>query len=316
MKKLSILIPQYNEDDMCIKCLLNSIEIQQSINFNDIEVLICNDGSSELLSESLLKTYSYEIKYYKEPHKGVSATRNFLLLKSNAEYVMFCDSDDCFFSVSGLYIILREIKFKPDCLFSSFYEQYNDGKEMLFIKHEFDTTFIHGKIFNRLFLLSNNIIFNESLFVNEDSYFVTLSQILSSEIRYIHEPFYLWRYRQNSVTRKKDFTFKYFTNMIDSAECLALELIERKMLKEAIIPIMNMSVSSFYTINRDEWLDEKSKIYRENVIEYYCKFKEKFRFIFEAIDMDLLNYYISDASKRFEDDNLLFNKEEFIRWIT
>jgi len=55
MSKLQILIPQYNEDENMIKPLLDSIAIQQDIDFNDIEVFIGNDGSDTKLSTEFLK---------------------------------------------------------------------------------------------------------------------------------------------------------------------------------------------------------------------------------------------------------------------
>lgn len=76
---LQILIPQYNEDETIIKNLLDSIAIQQAINFNDIGIIIANDGSSTLLNEEFLNKYNFEIKYLREPHRGVSGTRNALL---------------------------------------------------------------------------------------------------------------------------------------------------------------------------------------------------------------------------------------------
>ena len=48
--KLGILIPQYKETDEVIKPLLDSIALQQLINFNDLHVIIVNDGSDILLS--------------------------------------------------------------------------------------------------------------------------------------------------------------------------------------------------------------------------------------------------------------------------
>ena len=62
--KLQILIPQYKETDEIIKPMLDSIAIQQSIDFNDIGVIICNDGSDVHLSEDFLNSYPYKIEYY------------------------------------------------------------------------------------------------------------------------------------------------------------------------------------------------------------------------------------------------------------
>ena len=43
--KLSILIPQYKETEEQVKPLLDSIALQQNIDFNEIEVVIVNDGT-------------------------------------------------------------------------------------------------------------------------------------------------------------------------------------------------------------------------------------------------------------------------------
>ncbi len=99
--KLQVLIPQYKETDEVIKPLLDSIALQQNIPFDEVGVIICNDGSSVFLSDELLAGYPYEIQYYKEPHRGVSGTRNACLDHATADYVMFCDADDMFFNACG-----------------------------------------------------------------------------------------------------------------------------------------------------------------------------------------------------------------------
>ena len=152
MKKLDILIPQYQETDNIIKPLLDSVAIQQNINCSDIGVIICNDGSKTFLTPKLLKSYPYEIQYYKEPHRGVSGTRNACLDHSTAEYVMFCDADDMFYTACGLYIVFREIENGGfDSLTSVFIEESRDPltKKPVYINHEMDSTFVHGKIHRR-----------------------------------------------------------------------------------------------------------------------------------------------------------------------
>ena len=109
--KLQILIPQYKETDEVVKPLLDSIALQQSVDFNEIGVIICNDGSDVFLSEELLNSYPFEVQYHKCKHKGVSATRNACLDKANADYVMFCDADDMFMNVCGLLFFVMIFKF-------------------------------------------------------------------------------------------------------------------------------------------------------------------------------------------------------------
>ena len=97
--KLQILIPQYKETDEILKPLLDSIALQQSIDFKEIGVIIVNDGSNVKLTSNLLHSYPYKIKYYQAPHKGVSATRQYALDRATADYVMFCDADDMFYNM-------------------------------------------------------------------------------------------------------------------------------------------------------------------------------------------------------------------------
>ena len=47
--KLQILVPQYEETDEIIKPLLDSIALQQNVDFNEIGVIIVNDGSDTRL---------------------------------------------------------------------------------------------------------------------------------------------------------------------------------------------------------------------------------------------------------------------------
>lgn len=173
--KLQILIPQYKETDEIIKNLLDSIEIQQNIDLkNDVGVIICNDGSNVFLSDKLLNNYTYKIEYYKEPHRGVSATRNACFDHAIADYVMWCDADDMFYNACGLYIIFREFKLGGfDALFSTFIEETRDpiSKEPIYINHIQDSTFVHGKIYRREYLLNEKIRWNDDLTIHEDSYF-------------------------------------------------------------------------------------------------------------------------------------------------
>ena len=123
--KLQILVPQYKETDEIIKPLLDSIAIQQNVDFNEIGVIIVNDGSDVHLTDELLNSYPFKIEYYLEEHRGVSGTRNSCLDHAEADYVMFCDADDMFYNACGLWIIFRETEIDKgfDSLVSVFIEE-------------------------------------------------------------------------------------------------------------------------------------------------------------------------------------------------
>jgi len=217
--KLQILIPQYKETDDVVKTMLDSLQIQQNVDFNEFGVIICNDGSDVFLSDELLNSYPFKIEYYKEPHRGVSGTRNACLDHSTADYVMFCDADDMFVSACGLFVIFSEIDreggFKT--LSSLFIEEARFEGKPFYVNHENDCTFVHGKVHNRQFLIDNNIRWNEKLTIHEDSYFNVLCQTVAGEIKYSNNAFYLWKWRDASVCRHDDkYLLKTYNNMLDS----------------------------------------------------------------------------------------------------
>lgn len=288
MKKLNILIPQYNESENDISPLLNSIALQQNINFDEIGVIICNDGSDILLSDEFLKSYQFDIQYFKEPHKGVSATRNFLLDKSDAEYVMFCDADDMFYNACGLWILFREFENDEfDTLISVFIEETRDEHgNVMYITHDIDTTFVHGKVHRKQYLIDNNIRFNDLLTIHEDSYFTLLTQNCTepSRVKYCPTPFYLWKWRDNSVCRHDSkYILKTYTNMIDSNDALIDEFVKRDMLEIANTCVGIMIFDTYYTFNKVDWVNQENKEYRDKTERHFSEYYKKRKDMWEKL---------------------------------
>lgn len=265
--KLQILVPQYKEKDSVIKPLLDSIAIQQSIPFDQIGIVICNDGSDVFLSDDFLKSYPFRIDYYKEPHRGVSATRNACLDHATADYVMFCDADDMFYNACGLWILFREMEIGFDSLVSMFIEEsrHPETKSVEYVNHEMDSTFVHGKVHRRLYLIEKGIRFNDKLTIHEDSYFNILCQNLSQNVKYCQTPFYLWKWRDESVCRHDPkYMLKTYRNMLDSNDALIDEFLSRGMQDKAMFFTAFMIFDAYYTMNKPEWIDQENQEYRNS----------------------------------------------------
>lgn len=275
MKKLQILVPHYHEEAEVIKPLLDSIAIQQAVDFDEIGVVICHDGEDIKdfdFPESRRETcytpfpiYPFEIRQIHIPHGGVSAARNGALDASDAEYVMFCDCDDIFYSAVGLWLIFREIGCGDfDSLVSEFVEeiQREDGST-IFIKREKDCTFVHGKVHRRQYLIDNGIRWNDALTVHEDSYFNILCQSLSERVKYCPYSFYLWKWRDESVCRHDSkYILKTFNNLIDSNEALVAEFNRRERPNDAEFYVVQMIFDAYYTMNKPEWIEQENQEYR------------------------------------------------------
>ena len=318
--KLQILIPQYKETEDIIKPLLDSIEIQQNVDLkNDVGVIICNDGSDVILSNEFLDKYTFPIEYYINDHKGVSATRNACLDNATADYVMFCDADDMFYNACGLYIVFREINTTGfDALISVFIEETRDPKtkEPFYINHNIDSTFVHGKIYNRKYLIDNNIRWNDSLTIHEDGYFNNLCQKLTKNIKYCQTSFYLWKWRDQSVCRN-DFKYilKTYRNMIDSITALADELLRRGLQTEAQQFVTSLIYDAYFTMNKKEWIDQENKEYRTSTESYFKKFFLKYKTLYETIPEEAKAQIIMGIKNRMFTEGLLMESITFEDWI-
>ena len=92
MKLISVIIPIYNTQKYLKKCI-DSVESQS---YNNIEIILVNDGSTDS-SEKIIQPYlqKYEnIKYYKKENGGLSDARNYGIQKATGDYICFLDSDD------------------------------------------------------------------------------------------------------------------------------------------------------------------------------------------------------------------------------
>ena len=320
--KLQILIPQYKETENIIKPLLDSIEIQQNVDLkNEVGVIIVNDGTDVRLSREFLDRYTYHIDYYFNEHEGVSATRNACLDYATADYVMFCDADDMFYNACGLYIIFREIDNGGfDSLISVFIEETRspDTKEPAYINHNMDSTFVHGKVHRRQYLIDNNIRWNNKLTIHEDSYFNCLCQKLTdkNKIKYCPTSFYLWKWRDDSVCRS-DFKYilKTYNNLLDSNEALVEELLSRGKKDDAQYYATAMIFDAYFTMNKNEWINQENKEYRLSTERRFKDYYLKFKYLYETISMDVKTQIIMGIKNRMYGEGLLMESITFEDWI-
>lgn len=318
--KLQILIPQYKETEEVIRPLLDSIQIQQNVDLeNEVGVIIVNDGTDVHLSKEFLDRYTYRIDYYLNEHKGVSATRNACLDHATADYVMFCDADDMFYNACGLYIVFREINGGGfDSLVSAFIEESRmpGTKEPVYINHDMDSTFVHGKVHNRKFLLEKNIRWNDKLTIHEDSYFNCLCHRLAPELKYSPTSFYLWKWRDDSVCRN-DFKYilKTYNNMLDSNEALVDEFIKRQRLQDAQFYSTSMIFDAYYTMNKQEWIDQENKEYRDETEKRFKAYYTKFKYLYDTIPQEAKFQIITGIKNRMFTEGLFLESVTFEDWI-
>ena len=75
--RISVIVPIYNVEEYIENCLKSLVN--QTIDKNDLEVILINDGSPDNSGE-ICKKYAEEypfFKYYEKENEGLSRTRNF-----------------------------------------------------------------------------------------------------------------------------------------------------------------------------------------------------------------------------------------------
>lgn len=268
--------------------MLDSIALQQSVDFDEIGVIIVNDGSNTFLTDDLLNSYNFPIEYHKEPHRGVSGARNACLDHAVADYVMFCDADDMFCNMCGIYAIFLNIAAGFDSLNSTFIEEainsYNG--EPVYVSHTEDSTFIHGKVHRRQYLIDKEIRWNEDLTIHEDSFFNVLCQNLSENVRYCDTPYYLWKWRADSVCRSdRKFMLKTYDKLLDSNDALIDEFVKRGIMDKAMYFSTYMIFETYYMMNKPNWINQENQEHREKTEARFKDYFLKHKDLWDAVPM-------------------------------
>lgn len=90
MPKFSVVIAVFNKE----KYITDTLKSVLAQTFNDFEVVILNDGSTDNSETEILKFNDPRIRYFSKENKGASAARNFTIEQAKSEYIALMDADD------------------------------------------------------------------------------------------------------------------------------------------------------------------------------------------------------------------------------
>lgn len=280
-KTLDIIVTHCMEPWEVGQKLFTSISMQELVDFDNVDVILVNDGEGHELPEECFTGLPFAVNQMSIPKGGVSKARNAGLDASDADWIMFCDFDDCFSSIFALYMIFCAMhEDKYDTLWSAFTEETLDPQgKLVLVAHDHDYVFIHGKAHRRQYLLDNGIRFNEKLTIHEDVYFNMLAQRIAKpeRIASIKTPVYCWRWNPNSVVRKdnrEDYILATYDHLIRQRIALTEEFIRRNMSEMVTIMVVKTVVDTYYDCQQSTWrLPDKKDMVRkaENWFAAYLK---------------------------------------------
>lgn len=89
---ISIVVPVYNKE----KTIQRTLESIITQDFEDYELIIVDDGSTDHSVDIISSNHTDKIKIYSKDNGGVSSARNFGVQKARGEWIVFMDADDWF----------------------------------------------------------------------------------------------------------------------------------------------------------------------------------------------------------------------------
>ena len=297
--------------EKCINSIVNQI-------FNDIEIILVNDGSTDC-SLDICNKYSVRdkrIRVINKKNEGCIKTRRRGLEVSNGEFIVFVDADDwvdsrfvetlykgvsenhCDVAVCNMYRVLHTAILKRKNSSNYFSgDRIYEGDE---IKNQLVTAWFHGhpfpaalcaKIYKRSILINSGKYLDRIAFLGEDLFCNIEIFNKASRVKVINAPLYYYRVG--------GFTGKYMPNHfkdITNGYEIQKDVIEKyyidskdKQYRGISIMLLNSFKSSLQNIMESGLNDKKIK----ETIEGYTK------------DENILEAISNEGSKKYVEQDFL-----------
>lgn len=239
--KISIIVPVYNVQDYLEKCLQSLL----SQSFEDFEILLINDGSTDNSLAVCEQFDDSRIKLFSQENHGVSSARNLGLANATGDILIFIDPDDYVsehhlmnlsttLNSGDFAFLLNEIYFEKDGIKTATHFGEKDKEKTLSLDKAIEYC-SHGmgflgilvnKVFIREIVEQHQLRFDERVHQREDRLFC-LEYLLAAKESFpnskaviINQPTYYYVNRTTSQMNRispKTYTALY-----------AQEIIERK----------------------------------------------------------------------------------------
>lgn len=222
---ISVIIPVYNGEKYIARC----IDSLLSQDYDNLEVIIVNDGSNDRTADIINKYNDNRIILVNSSNKGVASARNTGLYNASGKFVIFADSDDWYnkntiskmmeiqMSInSDLVIFEYSRNLTVDIEYCKSYKVVELSQEEALNKVISPDGFygsVWGKLFRLDLIKQINLHFNNELHVGEDLLFVVEYILESKKVYYSNLKVY--NYFANSESILHTLTDETFYKRLD-----------------------------------------------------------------------------------------------------
>ena len=232
--------------------------LNQTIKFENIQIILVNDGSIDETEEICLfykSIFPKNIYYIKTEHSGVSAGRNIGMKYSLGTFINFLDPDDkwkhnAFKHILTFFENFTEINFVAGRI--KFFElinnyhpldyKFNDTK-IININKEYDCIQLSASSSFFRKSLIENLTFDEKIFTGEDTLFINKLLLLKPKYGLVKQAVYFYRKRfdSSSAVQNNKFNIHFYYENINFVPNKLVEI--SKSLYNKIVPFIQFLIA-------------------------------------------------------------------------
>lgn len=285
-KKLSIIIPSLKREKLLENSIENIIEIFDSFNFQDYNIIAIVSGFS---GDKIKEKNEKVLIHYENEHLSPGIARNIAIEKSDSEWVWFIDDDDEIFPerIPDLidFFYDRQKNHECDLIAHSLKNKYDSSsikndllKNVCLFKEKQE---VFNYIFKRKIIKDNNILFSDGL--HEDIRYVAELLSYSHSIKLFDFLLYKKITREDSITKSLNFSridgYLLGIQEIQKIKSEILERISNDIYVQCLGTILYLINKSENKLDLIDYLDRKiNEDFRSKITEIYGEKSTNFKY--------------------------------------
>lgn len=159
--KVSVVIPTYNQ----ARFVVEAIESVLNQTFQDLKIIVVDDGSTDDTKEAL-KKFGSKICYIYQENQGDAAARNTGIRAAKGEFIAFLDHDDLWLPDKLSIQMDAFSKNKEIGLVYTDYVVFGQGREPSKSDKVRYSGWVFNQLFKHIFILSSGVVYKKECFNN------------------------------------------------------------------------------------------------------------------------------------------------------
>lgn len=295
-RKYSIIITAYNKENYIARAIESCIKQV----YENIEIIIVNDGSTDKTFKIIKKFNDKRIKKINKENGGVSSARNEGIKEATGEYICFLDGDDWYennfiYEADKLWnenidliIFNRNVVDKNNKYIKDIKLSYENvvlsGKEILLSLNDgkYKIQNCNGNAYKTKIIKNNKLHFCEKIFNGEDFLFNYYY------LKYVNNVYYCgnnkcWNYflSSNSITRSK-YSHKIYTavyadeKIIEDNVDVELNEVFNIFLLVRLFSIISIIINNYRNVYIDDLKEARKLIIKKKKYIKFTQYKYKY----------------------------------------